>query len=65
MPAESLRPYLWMLTGCLSFALMTVLAKWAGNFYEWQVLAIERTRFGRGAGVDVEVEVDAQRLDFV
>lgn len=43
MPAESLRPYLWMLTGCLSFALMTVLAKWAGNFYEWQVLAIVRS----------------------
>lgn len=43
MTHESLRPYLWMLCGALSFAAMSTLVTALGATCDWQLIAIVRT----------------------
>jgi drug/metabolite transporter (DMT)-like permease len=38
-----LRPYIWMLTGSLSFSFMAAFAHAAGQSWSWQVIALART----------------------
>lgn len=42
MHLNSSRPYLWMLAGSFSFAVMAALAHEAGRLCEWQVVALAR-----------------------
>ena len=42
VPQRSVRPYLWMLAGCGSFSIMTVLAHAAGERCNWQTVAFFR-----------------------
>ena len=42
MPQRSVRPYLWMLAGCGSFAVMSALAHAAGERCSWQAVAVCR-----------------------
>ncbi len=42
MTRESLRPYLWMLCGSVSFAIMSVLARELGDHCDWQVVVMAR-----------------------
>lgn len=42
MPQRSVRPYLWMLAGCGSFSVMSVLAHAAGERCSWQTVAVCR-----------------------
>jgi drug/metabolite transporter (DMT)-like permease len=56
--ATSVRPYVWMLSGCLSFAVMSTLAHALAGRCDWQVIALARsglafafaTAFAVGAG---------------
>lgn len=41
--AESVRPYVWMLCGALSFAAMSTLVSALGKSYDWQLIAMMRT----------------------
>lgn len=43
MPASPLLPYLWMLCGCFSFAIMAVLVRSLKEVCDWQEIAIART----------------------
>jgi drug/metabolite transporter (DMT)-like permease len=43
LPHDSLRPYLWMLLGCVAFACMGALAHDVGQQLDWQVVAIFRS----------------------
>lgn len=43
MNKESVQPYLWMLLGCVVFALMGALAHTAGERCDWQIIAIARS----------------------
>ena len=42
MPQRSVRPYLWMLAGSASFAVMAALAHAAGERCSWQTVAVAR-----------------------
>jgi drug/metabolite transporter (DMT)-like permease len=42
VPQRSVRPYFWMLAGCGSFAIMSVLAHAAGERCNWQTVAFFR-----------------------
>jgi drug/metabolite transporter (DMT)-like permease len=39
---QSLRPYLWMLAGCVCFSWMATCARWCRDYFMWQEVAIFR-----------------------
>jgi drug/metabolite transporter (DMT)-like permease len=43
VPEHSSRPYVWMLAGCASFSVMSVLAHAAGERCDWQTVAFFRS----------------------
>ena len=43
MPEHSSRPYVWMLAGCVCFAVMSALAHAAGERCDWQTVAFFRS----------------------